>query len=528
MSSLSESVSRNHCRWARTFASAYLASLAFGCTSEPPPPKQYADVSELHDSKECARCHEKHYDEWSASMHAYAAEDPVFLAMNQRGQEETGGALGTLCVNCHAPLAVRLGYTDGTNLDAVPPELRGVTCYFCHNVESVDGTHNNPLALGDDVTMRGRIRDPKENDFHRSAYSTFLAGDQADSAAMCGSCHDIVLPVPPAPPAPEPVALERTYTEWLSSVFSPAHAPAASAIATCNACHLPAIESGRPISTTGPNRTRHGHHMAGVDGPMTPFPATTNATRDAELATEQALKRQQLLDPTVRVEICVQALDPGAAIHLTLDNANAGHNYPSGAAQDRRAWLEVIAYDGDEIIYQSGVFADGEVVSTEADPDLWLLRDQTFDENGEETHMFWDVASIKEKTLPVQVTTNPADENYYKSHLRRRFPFAMADTIAAVPTRVTVRLRIMPVGLEVLDDLIESGHLDARFRSEMATLDLLPFRNDSFSPASGLGGLNSVTMEWSAATKASRLFVAREDFTQSPPFDCVAMPLRPR
>ena len=31
----------------------------------------------------------------------------VFLAMNERGQRETGGQLGPFCVNCHAPLAVR-------------------------------------------------------------------------------------------------------------------------------------------------------------------------------------------------------------------------------------------------------------------------------------------------------------------------------------------------------------------------------------------------------------------------------------
>jgi hypothetical protein len=522
---LSEIVSRNHRPWARNVASACLVSLVCACTTDPAPPKEYPAASELYDSKACASCHPQHYDEWSASMHAYAAEDPVFLAMNQRGQEDTGGELGTLCVNCHAPLAVRLGYTDGSNLDAVPAELRGVTCYFCHNVENVEGTHNNPLALSDDVTMRGRIENPKENDFHRSAYSSFLAGDQPESAAMCGSCHDIVLPVPPAA---APVALERTFTEWQASVFAPAHAPAPSAVATCNACHMAAVESGRPIASSGPNRTRHSHHMAGVDGPMTPFPSTDDPTRDAALAAEQAAKREQLLDPTVRVEICVQPLDPGSAIHLTLDNANAGHNYPSGAAQDRRAWLEVIAYAGEEVIYQSGVFEDGEIVSAEADPDLWLLRDETFDTDGNETHMFWEVVDIEKKTLPVQVTTNPADADYYKSHLTRRFPFVQAETIAGVPTRVTVRLRIMPIGLEVLDDLIGSGHLDAAFRSQMPTLDLLPFRNDSFSPTSGLGGLNSVTMEWSAATKASRLFIAREDFTKSPPFDCVAMPLRSR
>ena len=73
-------------------------------------------------------------------MHAYAAEDPVFLAMNARGQRETNGALGDFCVKCHAPLAVELGLTtDGLNLGEIPPHLAGVTCFFCHTVESVEG-----------------------------------------------------------------------------------------------------------------------------------------------------------------------------------------------------------------------------------------------------------------------------------------------------------------------------------------------------------------------------------------------------
>ena len=34
-----------------------------------------------------------------------AMDDPVFIAMNKKGQRETNGALGTFCVNCHAPMA---------------------------------------------------------------------------------------------------------------------------------------------------------------------------------------------------------------------------------------------------------------------------------------------------------------------------------------------------------------------------------------------------------------------------------------
>ena len=81
---------------------ALLAHAACGGGS----PTVSLDREALLDPEACRSCHPAAYQEWSGSMHAYAAEDPVFRAMNQRGQRETGGALGDFCVKCHAPMAV--------------------------------------------------------------------------------------------------------------------------------------------------------------------------------------------------------------------------------------------------------------------------------------------------------------------------------------------------------------------------------------------------------------------------------------
>jgi hypothetical protein len=101
-------------------------------------------------------------------MHAYASDDPVFVAMNKRGQRETGGALGTFCVQCHAPMAVELGLTTGADFDPaqLPATARGVTCYFCHNVKAVQDTHNNGLVLAGDQTMRGGLSGPASSPAH--------------------------------------------------------------------------------------------------------------------------------------------------------------------------------------------------------------------------------------------------------------------------------------------------------------------------------------------------------------------------
>jgi len=510
---------------ARVAVTALAIALPLGGCSEGTVERPYAEAAELYDAKRCASCHRDHYEEWSASMHAYAGRDPVFIAMNQRGQAETDGKLGSLCVSCHAPMALRTGATtNGLNLDEVPDSLKGVTCYFCHNAEAVDGTHNNPLRLSGDVTMRGRIKDPVDNDTHRSAYSPLFDGGHEDSASLCGACHDIVVP---SPPAPAEIHLERTFEEWKESVFAPANSPTPSASATCNSCHLPVVEQDLPIGPRGPARARHSHHMAAVDGPLEPFPATDDAERDARLAAAQAVERARVLDATLRIEICVQELAMNmAAVHVTLDNATAGHHFPSGAAQDRRAFVEIVAYQGENVLYQSGVVPEGGDVMALDDPDLWLFRDETFDEEGNETHMFWNVATLEQHTVKAQVTADPSDRRFYESHAVRRFPLSMEEVIPGIPDRVTARVRITPVGFDVLDDLIGSGDLDEGVRGAMGTLDLLPHRRLAVADDSPLASLRTVSMEYSAATRESPLFQARDDFTVTPSLSCVGLPRR--
>ena len=92
---------------------------------------------------------------------------PSSSAMNARGQrQETGGKLGTFCVNCHAPLAVRDGLTkDGLNLASLDAKYRGVTCFFCHSIDSVDGGSN--AAVGTATDLGDARRDPRPGAEHR-------------------------------------------------------------------------------------------------------------------------------------------------------------------------------------------------------------------------------------------------------------------------------------------------------------------------------------------------------------------------
>ncbi len=409
----------------------------------------YLSNEELMNPDTCMECHPKHYEEWSGSMHAYAADDPVFLAMNRRGQEETGGELGEFCVNCHAPMAVRTGATvDGLDLEDVPRHLKGVTCYFCHTVSAVEGTHNNPLVLADDGVMRGGISDPIANGTHRTAYSPLHDRNSQESSSMCGSCHDIVTPAG--------VHMERTFSEWQSTVFASEN-PLQHL--SCSKCHMIGDVDGVVAEFEGaPLRKPKDHSFPGVDVALTDWPG-----KEAQLA---GIERD--LFAAVTPKLCA---DPPGPITFTyvLDNVFAGHMLPSGAAADRRAWVEVIAYDEqDQVLFRSGVVEEGQPVvelADQGDTQLWQLRDTLLGESGEPVHMFWDARDYRSDLLTPAVTNDPADPNYIHS-------VEHTYTLPAVPVRVTARMRIRPIGLDMIDDLIASDHLDPLYRDRIPTFDL--------------------------------------------------------
>lgn len=422
-----------------------LALLVAGAVCEPPGPKP--DVVALRDSTMCASCHQDHYREWSGSMHAYASRDPVFLAMNARGQRETNGALGDFCVRCHAPMALATGATtDGLNLEEVPDELQGVTCTYCHSVAGVAGTHNNPLLLVEDGVMRGGFDDPVEGAPHLAAYSPLHDRRRPESSTLCGACHDIVLP-------DTGVALERSFHEWRESLYGKDGDGALS----CSACHMQGRQGKVASVPAAPERRVHSHAFPGVDIALTDFPE-----REAQRALVE-----QFLYATLLAELCVEEQGGLTELRVTLENVAAGHSFPSGAAQDRRAWVELKGYVGDDEVFSSGGVEQGEPVASLDDPDLWLMRDRVYGSDGEEVHMFWDVHSLESDLLPAPTAPFPTDPGYVDTHVTRTWlvPGGPLD-------RVTLRVLLRPMALEVIDSLIESGDLDPALRDELPTFEL--------------------------------------------------------
>jgi hypothetical protein len=64
-----------------------------------------------------------------------------------------------------------------------------VTCWFCHQVEAIEGTHNNPLVLALDGVMRGSVSDPLAPDAHGVDHGEAFDRNRMDSSAMIELVH---------------------------------------------------------------------------------------------------------------------------------------------------------------------------------------------------------------------------------------------------------------------------------------------------------------------------------------------------
>ena len=415
----------------------------------------------LQDPNTCMDCHQTHYTQWSGSMHAYASDDPVFVAMNKRGNRETNGALGTFCIKCHAPMAIENGTITDANAgdfdpQALSPAERGITCYFCHNVDKVVSDHNNGLVIANDQTMRGGAKNPVDSPAHHSKYDKLIHSDTNESE-LCGSCHDIVLP--------NGVPIERTFMEWKQGVFSKPDVHL-----TCGNCHMRpsdgVIADGPGLGVKSRPLGMHQHTFPAIDQALTPWPETAAQTTGIG----------EILDPSIGIVgpkprtstrapggIC---LDQPGLLSVRIDSLNLGHSFPSGSAFDRRVWVEVTAYRTDNsIVFQSGKTPDG-VDPEVADPNVFGMWDRAFKSDGTPAHFFWDVATVDSSKLLKGSLTFDQNDAAFDHSVTARFNVPSMGEIDRIEAQVWVR----PLPFETLHQLVASGDLAPEVLTQLKTL----------------------------------------------------------
>jgi hypothetical protein len=383
------------------------------------------------------------YAEWKASPLGQAGRDPIFFAQVQSETNffaDTGLAnlpdpaacIETTCLHCHGVMGQRQYQIDTKGQDeegcpglfGIPPlpevplgkpfrasavtqwpgsepntdqqygslARDGISCTVCHHM--VDTAFNTEAGYtGNFVTGPGnQIFGPYGQIVHKPMENSLginpLFGQQTLDSQLCGTCHNILLPMVTNQGVLKGFSYEQTtHLEWLNSDY----APGKSAYLSCQDCHMPKSFDGKALSTkianietnefaptsnrlpdeeiTLKNRNSYARHpLHGLNvflnemfqesplilgrrqidfmsGIATTLPLTTARNSFLEMAKNQ----------TASVDITTLEKTADGKLRAALKVTNkAGHYLPSGVGF-RRVFIEFLVRDKDNnILWASG------------------------------------------------------------------------------------------------------------------------------------------------------------------------------
>ena len=215
----------------------------------------------------CRTCHEKIYEEWSISSHAYAAVSPMFHKFEQTINNLSNGTIGYFCFRCHSPVGTALGIPREMPIYDAPPVAReGVTCVACHRVREMYGKTNGERRVepgdiyahvfgsigGDGVASAASQKDnfkvktsPHDRGPGQDMHALGVFMPQLGKSEFCTSCHQVA--VHPG------IKLEVVWEQYRAS-------PACKKGVSCQDCHMgriPGLPSGYDIGPAAEISKKH-------------------------------------------------------------------------------------------------------------------------------------------------------------------------------------------------------------------------------------------------------------------------------
>jgi len=404
--------------------------------------KGHEKLSELdfEDPSVCAGCHPKQYEGWKGSMHANSFKDPIYQALWDLGEKETGGKLMNECGVCHSPIGTLTGATKhdpkaGKFTSSALGE-QGVSCDVCHTISKSNFLQTTMLEHGNASfhiepegpggTKRGPFADAV-SPYHKTAKS-----ELHKKADFCGNCHQIFNSKSGFP-------VERTYDEWKYS-------PYAQKGIVCQDCHMNEVDvaikvaqemkppqdiagidlSGKAsIVSDKTRKVVHKHEFVG--GNMF-VPTLLNGVENNKTR-EEAIKR---LQSAAEIDLDLkQRADGLQDLRVTVHNIGSGHNLPTSLTDVREVWVEVIVKDSQgKVIYSNGVMDADKHLNYD---DITMFRSVAIDDKGKETHKPWEVMQF------ISNTSIPP-----KGRSTSKYIFSIPKGIGEVTTDVKLNYRSYP------------------------------------------------------------------------------------
>lgn len=370
--------------------------------------------------------------EWRNSMMGLSGRDPIFLSQlnsevslhkKLEDQPDAKGFIEDTCLRCHGVMGQRQFHEDKAGTFFTRDHLNdpkskygalardGVSCTACHRISN-DGlgtpaTFTGLFKLDPPNQINGPRSDPltlpMKNALGMTPQST--AANQIQSSKLCGSCHQILLPVYRADGKrqrdalgqPKTITEQSTFYEWLNSAYADNGATPKS----CQDCHMrrdyegnalsfkianiedssfPAVDFRAPDADITlrprPGYSRHlllGINVFGLEmfkqfrtelglyktNPMLRNPEKTVPGLDHAIGEAVKIATTR----TATVEVLAAAKNAGALTASIRVTNMAGHGFPSGVSFRRGfVHLEVLDVSG-QVLWQSGnTNAEGAIV----------------------------------------------------------------------------------------------------------------------------------------------------------------------
>lgn len=370
---------------------------------------KFIKESDIARSQECITCHQATGEQWLASAHRHAADDPTYVRNVNLLEQSKGIAATRYCEGCHAPIALLTGQlTQGGNhggVSGLPANDEGVSCMSCHGInrltssEGVASYHFQPRT--DYLFEHAKIWPLKKlrhlaiklkPELHRKE----LKPDLLTTSEYCGSCHTQFMDK--SMNNWGWVKMQDEVLAWANSKFN---MPKDSRFThpnsqQCQDCHMPLI-NGHDLAADVNGKVKS-HYFVGANVMLAKhfnndklYNLTKKSLQQDKVVLtieppENSLSQQSKLFVSSVIRSKQKypvAMYRGSMTNITIlvSNQGVGHNFPGGSIDLNEAWIDFKVYDGDQrLIKSSGdILEDGKI-----EPSAIVYKEVAIDRFGEE------------------------------------------------------------------------------------------------------------------------------------------------
>jgi hypothetical protein len=291
----------------------------------------------------CRGCHDQIAAQHLASLHEMSFTDPAFQAQYRKdllpkaASDEHLMQEARECIACHEPITYATSGPKSLSLQEIDPKMNGVTCDICHSMTGYRGARpqNGNYIVEPSDRKLGPFKG--EGNWHH------IYSELQTKSEICAVCHEAI--------NRHGLRINATFTEWQEGVF-------ARQGVQCQDCHMNVdgfLTGGKPRFASG--------KAAAINLGADPIKSIPQRER---LYTHQFPGAHSKTQIEGAITLAVEAIpqDDGQnhnlAITVTVDNSRTGHSMPSGSAELRLLWMEVLVRIGDEPIGQPALVAEPE------------------------------------------------------------------------------------------------------------------------------------------------------------------------